>query len=109
MYPVPPAVWAVIGALLIGIQQIYGDWTGLEGILGLVTALLLPSWCACFAASALFGIVAIWFLTGVLKNTLKLLLLYHGWMYEPLGKPSGKTKLWFVSTRSTVSNWSVGD
>ena len=33
----------------------------------------------------------------VLRYSLKLLLCYHGWMYEPRGKMSLVTRLWLVS------------
>ena len=44
----------------------------------------------------------------LLKYMLKLLLMYHGWMYEARGKISIHTKLWLVrvvklSIRSIVS------
>lgn len=33
----------------------------------------------------------------VLRYTLKLLLCYHGWMYEPRGSMSIVTRVWLVS------------
>ena len=46
----------------------------------------------CLVFSTLFWLGIILFL----KYTLKLLLMYHGWMYEGRGKVSIQTKAWLV-------------
>ena len=38
-----------------------------------------------------------------LKYSLKALLYYHGWMYEPRGKMSLITRAWIVSTSIAVT------
>ncbi|XP_077976596.1 carnitine O-palmitoyltransferase 1, muscle isoform-like isoform X1 [Styela clava] len=50
-------------------------------------------------AAILFTTI-VWTLAVLLiRYTLKLLLCYHGWMFEPRGKVSITTKLWAVSTK----------
>lgn len=52
-------------------------------------------------SAALFS-TGVW-LSAVLlfRQALKLLLSYHGWMFEPHGKMSRSTKIWVVSGAST--------
>lgn len=41
----------------------------------------------------------------VMKKSLKLLLSYHGWMYESRNKISKLTKIWMVSKLTLSHNW----
>lgn len=52
--------------------------------------------------SAVLFSTGVW-LSAVLlfRQTLKLLLSYHGWMFEPHGKMSRSTKIWVVSGTGT--------
>lgn len=48
--------------------------------------------------SAIVFSTGVW-VSGILmcRHALKLLLSYHGWMFEPHGKTSCSTKIWAVS------------
>lgn len=50
-----------------------------------------------YGAVAVFSTL-VWFVKiFVMRYTLKALLTYHGWMFEPRGKMSLLTKIWLVN------------
>lgn len=75
--------------------------------LGTLSAVLLVPGCSHYwsprsrtlLSTVLFS-TGVW-VSGVLicRQTLKMLLSYHGWMFEPHGKTSRTTKIWAVSLR----------
>lgn len=68
---------------------------------------LCPSSCSCYfnlrqqtLLSALVFSTGVWVLgIWLRRQMLKLLLSYHGWMFEPHGKTSFSTKVWVVRPR----------
>lgn len=51
--------------------------------------------------SSIVFATGLWFsLIMLLRCTLKVLLSYHGWIFEPHGKMSMSTKLWMVNTNT---------
>lgn len=96
LHPLTPISVAVIEAALVGAHAYFGDWSGLVGKLTSVTSRALEAPYDQYAAVGLLGASAIVVLLYVHKAAVKTLLLRHGFMYEPLGKPTVSTKIQMV-------------
>ncbi|XP_075064553.1 carnitine O-palmitoyltransferase 1, muscle isoform [Mixophyes fleayi] len=97
VYPASPSTWFAVVAVTLG--SLYGK---VDVSLGLITKIssLLPgqsvlSPVSRTVVSAVIFSSGVW-VSGILfyRQILRTLLSYHGWMFEPHGKRSLKTKLW---------------
>lgn len=97
VYPASPSTWFAVVAVTLG--SLYGK---VDISFGLITKIsnLLPgqsviSPVSRTVASAVIFSSGVW-VSGILfyRQVLRTLLSYHGWMFEPHGKRSLKTKLW---------------
>lgn len=97
VYPASPSTWFAVVAVTLG--SLYGR---VDISFGLITKIsnLLPgqsvtSPVSRTVASAVIFSSGVW-VSGILfyRQVLRTLLSYHGWMFEPHGKRSLKTKLW---------------
>lgn len=97
VYPASPSTWFAVVAVTLG--SLYGK---VDISFGLITKIsnLLPgqsviSPVSRTVASAVLFSSGVW-VSGILfyRQVLRTLLSYHGWMFEPHGKRSLKTKLW---------------
>uniref|UniRef100_A0A8C5MVR1 Carnitine O-palmitoyltransferase 1, muscle isoform n=1 Tax=Leptobrachium leishanense TaxID=445787 RepID=A0A8C5MVR1_9ANUR len=97
VYPASPSTWFAVVAVTLG--SLYGK---LDPSLGLITKIsnFLPGKSAISPVSrtvlsAVIFSSGVW-ISGILvyRQTLRILLSYHGWMFESRGKTSLKTKAW---------------
>ncbi|XP_063782694.1 carnitine O-palmitoyltransferase 1, muscle isoform [Pseudophryne corroboree] len=97
VYPASPSTWFAVVAVTLG--SLYGK---VDVSLGLITKIssLVPgksvlSPVSRTVVSAIVFSSGVW-VSGILlyRQILRTLLSYHGWMFEPHGKRSLKTKLW---------------
>nr|DBA31501.1 TPA: hypothetical protein GDO54_007338 [Pyxicephalus adspersus] len=97
VYPASPSTWFAVVAVTLG--SLYGK---VDVSLGLITKIssLLPAKSVLTpvsrtVVSAVIFSSGVW-VSGILlyRQVLRMLLSYHGWMFEPHGKRSLKTKLW---------------
>ncbi|KAE8616982.1 hypothetical protein XENTR_v10008942 [Xenopus tropicalis] len=97
VYPASPSTWFAVVAMTLG--SLYGK---LDPSLGLITKInsILPgkSILAPVSRTVLSAVIfssGVW-VSGILiyRQTLRILLSYHGWMFEPHKKTSMKTKIW---------------
>ncbi|NXX74956.1 CPT1B palmitoyltransferase, partial [Urocolius indicus] len=97
VYPASPSSWMVVVVATAG-----SFYCHIDPSLGLIARIrhclphsrLLSAESRTLLSAALFS-TGVW-LSGVLlfRQALKLLLSYHGWMFEPHGKMSRSTKIW---------------
>lgn len=97
VYPASPSTWFAVVAVTLG--SLYGK---VDVSFGLITKIssLLPAQSVITPVSrtivsAVLFSSGVW-VSGILlyRQVLRMLLSYHGWMFEPHGKRSLKTKLW---------------
>ncbi|XP_013401422.1 carnitine O-palmitoyltransferase 1, liver isoform [Lingula anatina] len=102
MYPAAPISWVftvsiVLAFVLAKVDVSLGLIDSIQSGMPGVRALSYPY--KFYASAVVFGTL-VWLLKiFVLRYLLKLLLMYHGWMFEPRGKVSIWTKLWSVLVR----------
>ncbi|KAM4882389.1 carnitine O-palmitoyltransferase 1, muscle isoform [Thomomys bottae] len=104
VYPGSPTSWLVIVMATVG-----SSYCKVDISMGLVCCIqrCLPERCTpcetpqtrALLSMAIFS-TGIW-VTGIFlfRQTLKLLLSYHGWMFEMHGKTSNATKIWAICVR----------
>ncbi|KAM4747541.1 carnitine O-palmitoyltransferase 1, muscle isoform [Rhinophrynus dorsalis] len=97
VYPASPSTWCAVVAVTLG--SLYGK---VDPSFGLITKInnILPgkSIFAPLSSTVVSAIIfssGIW-VSGILiyRQSMSLLLSYHGWMFEPRGKSSMTTKVW---------------
>ncbi|KAG8576508.1 hypothetical protein GDO81_009887 [Engystomops pustulosus] len=97
VYPASPSTWFAVVAVTLG--SLYGKVDISFGLINKISNLLpgqsLTSPVSRNVASAVIFSSGVW-VSGILlyRQVLRLLLSYHGWMFEPHGKRSLKTKIW---------------
>ncbi|XP_042326457.1 carnitine O-palmitoyltransferase 1, muscle isoform [Sceloporus undulatus] len=98
VFPGTPSGWLAVVVATVGSTYFHIDVS-----MGLIFRIQrhLPSSCRSLSFRSRFLLSTIVFSTGVwiagiflCRQTLKLLLSYHGWMFEPHGKISRSTKIW---------------
>ncbi|NWQ93326.1 CPT1B palmitoyltransferase, partial [Burhinus bistriatus] len=104
VYPASPSSWMVVVMATAG-----SFYCQVDPSLGMIARIrhclpesrLLSYESRTMVSAALFS-TGVW-LSAVLlfRQALKLLLSYHGWMFEPHGKMSRSTRIWVVSSTST--------
>ncbi|XP_035257990.1 carnitine O-palmitoyltransferase 1, muscle isoform [Anguilla anguilla] len=97
VYPASPSSWLVVVVAIM--STMYARIDPSMGMIDSIKKTLPQSDYLTVHTKALLS--AILFATGLwvsiifmLRNTLKLLLSYHGWIFEPHGKRSCSTRLW---------------
>ncbi|KAM6436351.1 carnitine O-palmitoyltransferase 1, muscle isoform 1-T2 [Liasis olivaceus] len=104
VYPGTPSGW-----LVVTIATVSSTWVHVDVSKGLISSIQrhLPASCSCYFSlrqqtllSALLFSTGVW-LAGIWlrRQMLKLLLSYHGWMFEPHGKTSFSTKVWVAMVK----------
>ncbi|XP_033740460.1 carnitine O-palmitoyltransferase 1, liver isoform-like isoform X1 [Pecten maximus] len=97
VYPATPMSWLFIATIVLGTQLAGYDIS--FGLIGWMQthipwvrdgSAVMSLYCSCILFSTLLWVAK----ANVMKYTLKMLLHYHGWMYEPRGPLSLRTKLW---------------
>lgn len=96
MYPLTPLQCAAIDGAVVGIHVYYGDWSGLVKQFTRATSLILNAPYDEYAAVGLLGASTVIVLLKMHKCATRRLLSRHGWMFDPLGKPSLTTKVQIV-------------
>ncbi|KAK2176892.1 hypothetical protein NP493_633g01032 [Ridgeia piscesae] len=102
VYPASPASWLltasmVLGLFLANVDPSLGLVKVFQSNIPGVRSLYEPqnTYVSCLIFSTLVWLAGIFFL----RTSLKLLLTYKGWMFEPRGKTSLQTKIWAVGVR----------
>ncbi|KAM4677552.1 carnitine O-palmitoyltransferase 1, muscle isoform [Discoglossus pictus] len=112
VYPAGPSTWFAVVAATLG--SLYGN---VDPSFGLITKInqILPgrmvlSPVSRTTLSAVVFSTGVW-VCGILlyRQSLRVLLSYHGWMFEPRGKQSLKTRIWagcmkIMSSRKPMLN-----
>ncbi|XP_063164909.1 carnitine O-palmitoyltransferase 1, muscle isoform isoform X2 [Candoia aspera] len=102
VYPGTPSGWLAVTIVTVGFTWVRVDVS--KGLIGSIWGHLPIS---CYLSlrqqtllSALLFSTGIW-LSGIwlCRQVLKLLLSYHGWMFEPHGKISFSTKVWVAMVK----------
>ncbi|XP_058165038.1 carnitine O-palmitoyltransferase 1, muscle isoform [Dasypus novemcinctus] len=104
VYPGSPTSWLVVVMATVGSSYCHVDIS--MGLVGCIQR-CLPDGCGpCQSPQARALISMAVFSTGVwvtgiffFRQTLKLLLSYHGWMFEMHGKASHSTRIWAICVR----------
>ncbi|XP_070610708.1 carnitine O-palmitoyltransferase 1, muscle isoform isoform X3 [Erythrolamprus reginae] len=104
VYPGSPSGWLAITSVTVGSTWVHVDLS--RGAISRIQRHLLTS-CSCSFSprqqtllSALLFSTGIWLLgVWLRRQMLKLLLSYHGWMFEPHGKTSFSTRAWVALVR----------
>lgn len=100
MHPAPPMSFFVVIAVTIG-MQLYSNFDLSCGSIDYVKSMFpscVQSECTIIGA-AVFGLLVWVLFIYTWRLALRLLLTYHGWMYEPHGRMSLSTKIWLVLER----------
>ncbi|KAL3883613.1 hypothetical protein ACJMK2_029858 [Sinanodonta woodiana] len=102
-YPASPISLLFVATIVLALRL-----GGVDPSLGIIDgiktytpgmSIILSDHLATYASCIIFSTI-LWFsIILLLKYTLKLLLTYHGWMFDGRGKISLKTKLWIVLVR----------
>jgi len=98
VYPATINSWLCVVTVVLGVEM-----AGFDPSLNMISFLqhntglqYLPPTIGMYVSTVLFCSL-VWVVKSlVLKNTMKLLLSYTGHLYEPHGKPSTLTKIWFI-------------
>lgn len=103
LYPISPSSWMVAVAATGGALYCRVDPSaGIIGRIrdGLPCSRLLPPPARWALSAALFSSAA-WLSAALLfRAALRLLLSYHGWMFEPRGRSSAATRIWAAVMRA---------
>ncbi|XP_069621599.1 carnitine O-palmitoyltransferase 1, muscle isoform [Ranitomeya imitator] len=97
VYPASPSTWFAVVAVTLG--SLYGKVDISFGLINKISNLLpgqsVVSPVSRTVTSAVIFSSGVW-VSGILiyRQVLRILLSYHGWMFEPHGKRSLKTKVW---------------
>ncbi|XP_069485554.1 carnitine O-palmitoyltransferase 1, muscle isoform [Ambystoma mexicanum] len=105
VYPASPTSWLLVTIGTVG--ALYAKFDLSAGIIGHISGVLpgrafLSTQTGTLVSATLFS-TGLW-LSGILffRQATKMLLSYHGWMFEPHGKTSTSTKIW-AGTLKVVS------
>ncbi|KAM9312899.1 carnitine O-palmitoyltransferase 1, muscle isoform [Gastrophryne carolinensis] len=97
VYPASPSTWFAVVGVTLG--SLYGNVDVSFGLISKINSILpghsVLTPVSRTVASAVIFSTGVW-VSGILvyRQVLRMLLSYHGWMFEPHGKRSLKTKLW---------------
>lgn len=99
LHPAPPMSFMLVVAVVMGLQ-LYAEVDLSFGFIDYITATF--PWLATFERTAMafaIGLLAWVAFILVWRLSLKLLLSWHGWMYEEHGKISLVTKVWMLALK----------
>uniref|UniRef100_A0A4W4ER82 Carnitine O-palmitoyltransferase 1, muscle isoform n=1 Tax=Electrophorus electricus TaxID=8005 RepID=A0A4W4ER82_ELEEL len=92
VYPASPSSWLFVVIAIM--SSIYARLDPSLGMIDSIRKMLPVRFSQTVLSAILFATGLWWSLILLLRFTLKVLLSYHGWIFEPHGKMSSSTRLW---------------